>query len=249
MNISTSHPQKPSIYNGFIRKSNLLKSITNTFFLVLFIFSSSATKAQFDIGIKGGYGYNRYIFQKSYFKQGFLPIYNGGIMVQYLNNQKLGVQSSVEITQKGWEEITTDESSSQFKMDYVQLNFLSLIKFSSKKENGLFIKFGPYFAYSYNSSYTVSGSSDSLYFNYDSLTTSYNKLDYGLRVGLSYKFKIKHNSIQLEVLYAQGLYNILERDASTIFQSLNQSLFINIAYTFTLTRKEERVKKKKKEKL
>jgi len=221
-----------------------MKTLLRTIIFISVLFSPFIAKAQFDIGIKGGYGYNRYFFQKNYFTQGFLPVYNGGIMFQYLNDKKQGVQSSIEYTQKGWDEITVNEDHSKFTMDFVQLNFLSLFKFNSKKENGLFIKFGPYFAYSYNSKHTETGNTDSSYFDYDTLHTSYNKLDYGLRVGLSYKFIIKNSSLQLEMLYAQGLYNLLERDASSIFQSLNQSLFINVAYTFTLTRSEKRKKKK-----
>ncbi|MEN8118867.1 MAG: porin family protein [Bacteroidota bacterium] len=198
--------------------------------------------SQIDIGIKGGYGYNRYFIQKE-ITQGFLPVYNGGILFQYLNDKKLGVQSSVEFTQKGWDEITVEQGHAKFKMDFVQFEFLSLFKFSSKKENGLFLKFGPYFGYSFNSEYTESGNMDTLTLNYDYLLTHYNKIDYGLRLGISYKFILKNGSLQLELLYAQGLLNILERDPAGIIQSINQSLFINLAYTFTFGRKENKKKK------
>ncbi len=225
-----------------------MKLLFKTTLFIFILLLPFATKAQFDVGIKGGYGYNRYFFQKNYFEQGFLPVYNGGILFQYLNDRKLGVQSSIEITQKGWEEITIDNGHAQFKMDFVQFDFLALIKFSSKKENGLFIKFGPYAAYSYNSQFTETGNTDSAYFNYDSLQYFYYNLDYGVKIGLSYKIKIKSGSIQLEMLYAQGLYNVFERDATTIFQSINQSLFINLAYTFTLGGNENKTKRKKKKK-
>ena len=198
--------------------------------------------SQIDIGIKGGYGYSRYFFQ-SEITQGFLPVYNGGVLFQYLNNKKLGIQTSIEFTQKGWDEITVDLGHAQYKMDFVQLDFLSLFKLNSKKENGLFLKFGPYLAYSFNAEFTESGNVDTLTLNYDSLLTNYSKLDYGLRFGISYKLKLKNGSLQLELLYAQGLYHILERDPAGIFQSISQSLFINLAYTFTLGRRETKKKK------
>lgn len=214
-----------------------MKRIVGSVALTAILVFPILVRAQFDIGIKGGYGYNRYYFQKEV-AQVFLPVVNGGILFQYLNHKKLGIQSSIEFTQKGWDEETIELGHAIFKMDFVQFNFLTLFKFSSKKENGLFIKFGPYVAYSFNNEYSESGNVDSLTLNYDSLTT-YKKFDYGLRLGLSYKYQLNSGSLQLEMLYAQGLFNILERDPADIFQSINQSLFINLAYTFSLGRKEK----------
>ena len=219
-----------------------MKRIIRVIALTLILVLPVEIYSQIDIGIKGGYGYSRYFFQ-SEITQGFLPVYNGGVLFQYLNDKKLGIQSSIEFTQKGWDEITINEGHAKFKMDFVQLEFLSLFKLSSKKENGLFLKFGPYFAYSFNSEYSESGNTDTLTLDYDSLLTSYNKIDYGLRFGVSYKLKLQNGGLQLELLYAQGLYNILERDPAGIFQSINQSLFINLAYTFTLGRRENKKKK------
>jgi len=218
-----------------------MKRIIRVVALALVLVLPVEIYSQIDIGIKGGYGYNRYFFQKE-MTQGFLPVYNGGILFQYLNDKKLGIQSSIEFTQKGWDEITVNKGHAKFKMDFVQLDFLSLFKLSSKKENGLFLKFGPYFAYSFNSEFTESGNTDTLTLNYDSLLTNYSKIDYGLRLGVSYKLRLKNGSLELELLYAQGLYNILERDPAGIFQSINQSLFINLAYTFTLGRRETKKK-------
>ena len=219
-----------------------MKRIIRVIALSLILVLPVEIYSQIDIGIKGGYGYSRYFFQ-SEITQGFLPVLNGGILFQYLDNKKLGIQSSIEFTQKGWDEITVDQGNAKFKMDFVQFEALSLFKLSRKKENGLFFKFGPYFAYSFNSEYSESGNTDTLTLNYDSLLTSYNKIDYGLKIGVSYKLQVQNGSLQLELLYAQGLYNILERDPAGIFQSINQSLFINLAYTFTLGRRENKRKK------
>lgn len=219
-----------------------MKRIISSVVLAVILVLPVKIYSQIDIGLKGGYGYNRYFFQKE-ITQGFLPVFNGGILFQYLDNKKLGIQSSVEFTQKGWDEITVDQGNAKFKMDFVQFEALSLFKFSRKKENGLFLKFGPYFGYSFKSQLTESGNTDTLALNYDTLLTGYNKIDYGLRLGVSYKFKLKNGSLQLELLYAQGLYNILKRDPGGIFQSINQSLFINLAYTYTLRRKENKKKK------
>jgi len=219
-----------------------IKRIVRQVILTAVLFFPVLINAQFDIGIKGGYGYSRYFFQKDIINQNFLPVYNGGILFQYLNNKKLGIQSSIEFTQKGWYEETEELDYAKFKMDFLQFDFLSLFKFSSKKESGLFIKFGPYIAYSFSSQYNYLGDVDNLALNYDSLSTAYKKLDYGLKIGLSYKIKLKNGSLQLEMLYAQGLSHILERDVAGIFQSINQSLFINFAYTYTFGRKEETVK-------
>ena len=225
----------------------LTKYIFKTILFSLILLSSMQLKAQSDIGLYGGYGYSRYYFQKSnYFEQGIFPFYNAGIIFQYLDDKKLGIQTSVEMTQKGWVENTKENGSLLFKMNFAQLNFLSLFKLNTKKEHGLFIKAGPYLAYSYNSEYTKTGNTDSLYFDYDSIQNTYNTLDYGFLAGLSYKFIVGNGSVQIEAIYGQSLKNILERDVNTIFQSLNQTLFINFAYTYTLSRNKKKVKKKKK---
>ena len=108
------------------------------------------------------------------------------------------------------------------------------MKLSVKKENGFFIKFGPYMGYSTSSSFNTSGNTDTLAFNYDSLSVNYKKLDYGIKIGLSYKIKIKSNSLQIEMLYTQGLFNIIDRDPVNFIQSMNQNLSINLAYTFSM---------------
>ena len=205
--------------------------------------------AQIELGVKGGYGYNRYFFAKDV-KQDFLPTYNGGLLFQYLNDKKIGVQSSIDYAQQGWIEKSESGGSANFKMDFVQFNLLSLIKFSMKKENGLFIKFGPYFGYSTNSSISTSGNTDTLAFNYDSLAVNYKKIDYGIKLGLSYKIKIKSNSFQIEMLFAQGLFNIIDKDPSNFIQSINQNLTFNLAYTFAFGKKgkKEKIKSKRLDK-
>lgn len=195
--------------------------------------------AQIELGIKGGLGYNQYFFQKN-MKQNFLPVYNGGLLFQYLNDKKLGVQTSVDYVQQGWIEKSSSGGLASFEMDFIQCNLLSLIKFSAKKENGLFIKFGPYVGYSINSSTSKSGNTDTLAIDYDSLLVNYKKLDYGLKLGLSYKIKIKSNSLQVEMLFTQGLFNIIDRDPINFIQSINQNLTINIAYTFLLGKKNKK---------
>ena len=202
-------------------------------------FSPSILKAQVELGLKGGYGYNRYFFQKK-MKQEFLPVYNGGILFQYLNDKKIGIQSSIDYAQQGWIEKSESEGTANFKMDFVQFNLLSLIKFSIKKEKGLFIKFGPYVGYSISNSYSIKGNTDTLAFDYDSLEVNYKKLDYGVKLGLSYKIKMKTNSLQIEMLYTQGLFNFIDRDPMFFIQSINQNLTISLAYTFSLRKKEEK---------
>lgn len=221
----------------------MYKKITKKIAFLIILISPGLIHAQVDVGIKGGYGFNQYYFNTN-FSQVFLPVINGGLLFQYVKDRKAGIQTSVEFTQKGWDEQTIEAGSMQFKMDFVQFNFLSLFKLNKKKENGIFVKFGPYIAYSFAGDYYEKGTGNSLTFNYDSLASSYKKLDYGIRGGVSYKFAFSSGSLQLEVLYAQGLFNMLERDPANIFQTMNQSLFINLAYTFTISRnkKKEKVK-------
>ncbi|MCF6242301.1 MAG: PorT family protein [Bacteroidales bacterium] len=190
--------------------------------------------AQIEIGFKGGYGYGQYFFQdnfqrKMYFD--FIPLYNGGILFQYLNKQKIGVQASFLYTQKGWVEKTPEGGKANFLMDFTEFEFLTYLKFSKKKEHGLFIKFGPYIGYSFNNNYSRIGNIDSVLINYDSLQTAYKKFDYGVALGLSYTIKIDKSSMQIGFLFRQGLYNILNQDPNGIFQSISQGLFINMAFT------------------
>lgn len=198
--------------------------------LIVPLFVFSTTTAQPAIGFKGGYGYGQYFFQRTAINQEFISLYNGGLVFQYLNENKAGVQTSLLYMQKGWIEKSVDGAKAEFLMDFIEFEMLSYLKFSKKKEHGLFIKFGPYIGYSFKSTYTLSATTDTLALNYDSLQTAYKKFDYGLAVGLSYTIKIKSTDLQLALLYRQGFYNILEKDPAGIFQSIGQSLFVNIAY-------------------
>ncbi len=213
------------------------KRIAKPIMLLMILFFANLVKAQLDVGLCGGYGYTQYYFQKPLEAQDFMPVYNGGILIQYLNDKNLGIQSSIEFTQKGWDERTDKSGSAKFKMDLIQLNFLSLFKLGKKRKSGLCLKFGPYLAYAINNEYVESGDTDELIINYDSLIVDYKKVDYGIRAGISYKVQFKKGSIQAEILFAQGLYNMLEPEPAGIFQSISQGLFVNLAYTFTLARK------------
>ncbi len=207
------------------------KIVLSIFFYTCAIIPASA---QVEIGFKGGYGYGQYFFQenlKKDFTIEFMPLYNGGLVFQYLNNQKAGVQASLLYMQKGWIEKTPEGGRAEFLMDFAEFELLSYLKFSKKKEHGLFIKFGPYIGYSFNNNYKRIGNIDSVLINYDSLQTAYKKFDYGISFGLSYTVKIAKSSMQIGILFRQGFYNILNQDPNGIFQSISQGLFVNMAFT------------------
>ena len=207
--------------------------------LILPLLVFSTTVAQPAIGFKGGYGYGQYFFQRTVINQEFIPLYNGGLVFQYLNENKAGIQTSILYMQKGWIEKSVNGAKAEFLMDFIEFEMLSYLKFSRKKEHGLFIKFGPYIGYSYKNSYTLSDPTDTLALNYDSLQTAYKKFDYGLAVGLSYTLKIKNTDLQLALLYRQGFYNILEQDPNGIFESIGQGLFVNLAYIIPFKRRNK----------
>ena len=207
---------------------------------LFFVFVFSDLSAQIEIGVKGGYGYGQYFFQaRDNIYLEFVPLYNGGLVFQYLNEQKVGVQASLIYVQKGWIEKTPEGGKATYLMDFADLEVLSYLKFSKKKEHGLFLKFGPYIGYSFNNDFSYTGNIDSVQIDYDSLQAAYKKFDYGISVGLSYTMKIKSTSLQAELLFRQGMYNILERDPNGIFQSICQALFVNFVYTIPFSRKQK----------
>lgn len=201
------------------------------------VFTTNPVSAQVEIGFKGGYGYGQYFFQenlKKNFSIDFIPLYNGGFVFQYLNEQKVGLQASFLYMQKGWIEKTPEGGKADFLMDFAEFEFLSYLKFSKKKKHGLFIKFGPYIGYSFNNNYNRVGNIDSALINYDSLQTAYKKFDYGIAFGLSYTAKIDKSSMQIALLFRQGFYNILNQDPLGIYQSISQGLFVNMAFTIPI---------------
>ena len=210
------------------------------FLLIIAISLSSITGlAQIELGIKGAYGYGQYFFQNTV-SQYFVPLRNAGITFIYLNEKKAGVQASLLYTQKGWIEKSIDSAKAQFLMDFAELELLSIFKFAPKKKNGLMLKFGPFIGYSFNSNYTLTGQTDTLAINYDSLQSAYKKIDYGIAAGLSYLIKIKKSNLQCSLLFKQGLNHILKKDPAGIFQSISQSLFINFIYTVSLNGKKNK---------
>ena len=74
------------------------------------------------LGIKGGGGFSRYYFAiyQNYINQDFAPIYQGGLVLNLLNNKNLGVQIEALYTQKAWIENVSELNKIGVVIDNIQ---------------------------------------------------------------------------------------------------------------------------------
>lgn len=72
--------------------------------------------------------------------------------------------------------------------------------------------------------------------NYNAL--DYSKFDYGLDGGIGLELGKDKNVFLIQLMFSQGMRNVLERDPTAIYRSLNQSLFLSMIYKVSFSKKK-----------
>jgi hypothetical protein len=193
----------------------------------------------FSIGIKAGPGFSQFFFQR-YVEQNFVQVFQKGIIVSHRDSKNFGVQLEVLQTQKAFEEIISESVTQTVSIDYWESMLLSTYKFG-KRKSGIVLYAGMHFSNAIDadtSRIMPFSAPDTSFISY--FPFKYSNWDYGIGGGLGYQLCIGRSILQLDIIYSQGLRNLFDRKFSGIYRSLNQRLFLNLGYKFSLARTNKR---------
>ncbi|MBI9067493.1 MAG: PorT family protein [Salinivirgaceae bacterium] len=177
--------------------------------LIILIFLSTFSYAQFSVGVRQGYGMHGLAvlpgvltqMQVSYWRP------NTGLVVTYVNAQNSGLQFELNYAQKGWKEIDDTVPGSYYTktISYLELPVLSHFEIGSGAVRPT-ITAGIYVAYK------LSETSDSANFShifelnkkYDHYSQKIKDLDFGIKVGLGLRYNINNKL----AVFIEGRYDI-----------------------------------------
>jgi len=218
-------------------------------FLVLFCLLANGSFAQkrASLGLKFGSGFSGYYFVTDIninpdpIKVGFIPVYSGGVVFNYLD-KIVGIQIGTQYIQKGWIETFNNNATSEVVIDYLEVPILTHIRFGRTKKSGWVVNLGIYGAYVIQTNENHSElkpdlTQDTEYIKYYEM--KYSAFDYGIKAGGGFEFGLGKNSLQFELMFTQGMQNFFEQDRVGIYKSLSQTLTFSAIYKFTLFRRGE----------
>jgi hypothetical protein len=215
----------------------LLFSITIIIFNQIFLFPQAGSS----IGVKAGYGLSRYYFivatPNKPITQNFVPVYQGGVSFSQINAKNCGIQVELNYVQKAWEETLGESGKYKAVFNNVELPFLSHFRIG-RKNFAWIINMGMHVSYAFKSKIDSSGvHSINSIINYQNL--DYNAFDYGVDGGFGFEIGKDKGIFQIQVMYSQGMRNIIDRDPTKVYRSLNQNVFLSMIYKIPLFRKQD----------
>ncbi len=211
-------------------------SLSIIFFNQNFLFSQGNAA----IGVKAGYGLSRYFFivatPNKPISQNFVPVYQAGVNFSQINAKNCGIQVELNYIQKAWEETLDESGIYKAAFDNIELPFLSHFRIGRKKFAWI-INLGMHISYAFNSKIDSSGvHSYNSIINYQEL--DYNTFDYGVDGGFGFEIGKDKGIFQMQLMYSQGMRNIIDRDPTKVYRSLNQNVFLSLIYKIPLYRKQ-----------
>ncbi|MDA3891700.1 MAG: porin family protein [Salinivirgaceae bacterium] len=168
-------------------------------------------KAQFSVGARGGFGAHGAYFEHPSLNNYQEPYYkaNGGLVIIYNNDQNVGIQTEINYTQKGWQEIDTSftlisynpelqridttkpDSYFHRNINYLEVPFFSHWEIGYGKIKPIIFA-GPYLAWKLSESRDSSNFSHIWHPNhkYKHYEQKIRDLDFGIKFGLGLRYDI-----------------------------------------------------------
>ncbi|MDW7690967.1 porin family protein [Flammeovirgaceae bacterium SG7u.111] len=215
------------------------KYILLGFAFALFLCGKQEAKAQFSIGLKGGYNFSSVTFEPDISTE-FRTGYTGGLVFRNSIKPNVGLIAEINYTQKGWTELfprtdILDARRAYFEYDYIEVPFMTHIYFGGGFAK-VILNLGPHFSYLLSqNSYAELAPGDEITYNYTEENTI--KFEYGISIGAGLRFNLgKAGDLHVEFRAAQGLNNILDREqpdtpigSQNLAMGAQVTYFINIA--------------------
>ncbi len=223
-----------------LNKLNMKGLIILLFIISIFVSHQLCySQAGSSLGIKAGAGVSRYFLlvaaDQEQILQNFVPVFQTGLVFSQLNEKNLGIQIELNYVQKAWEEKLPETGKYNVLFDNIELPVLTHLRIGKKKSAWL-INLGLHVSYAFNARIDSSGVfTTTSIIEYNNL--NYSNFDYGMDGGFGFEIGKERGIFQIQLMYSQGMKNILERDPEKVYRSLNQNLFLSCIYKIPLFRK------------
>ena len=185
--------------------------------LVTFCVIAVAANAQFSIGVRGGLNVSSINEYGSYELDARAGAH-GGIMMQYMFNKNIGVESGLYYSMMGGKDKEKDydnpnridDYKTSANPSYLQLPLYAIYKFNISENLRLYPSLGVYLGYGLNGNIDIKGIEDGVditkkddFFNDDN-----NRFDVGAGIG----FNIQYKKVVFGLGYEQGFMKINKHD-------------------------------------
>lgn len=189
------------------------------FLFILFTIVALSSNAQFSVGVRGGFGAHGVYFEHPSMNNYQEPFYraNGGFVLIYNNDNNAGLQTEINYSQKGWQELPVTKKDSFFyrEINYLEIPFFSHFEMGFGKVRPIIFG-GPYIGWK------LSEKTDSLnwghlwypehrYLHYEQ---DIRDLDYGIKLGLGLRYNINNRF----AIYIDARYDLQMAGGRDIFK-------------------------------
>jgi len=201
------------------------------------------SQASSSLGVKAGAGVSRFFLlvaaDQEDILQNFVPVFQAGLVFSQINEKNLGIQIELNYVQKAWEEKLPETGKYNVLFENIELPVITHIRIG-KKKSAWFINLGLHLSYAFNAMIDSSGVfTRTSIIDYNNL--NYSNFDYGMDGGFGYAIGKEKGIFQIQLMYSQGMKNVLERDPEKVYRSLNQNLFLSCIYKIPLSKKPSKL--------
>jgi len=159
---------------------------------------------ELNVGIKGGTSFSQVGFDPP-IDQTLTMGLLAGVVFQYIDHAKVGIQVELNYVPKGWTEQLDTITTFRRNLNYLELPVMTHVTLGNKNSKFI-INFGPAISYllSTRDSIDLVDENDTLSYYQKSI----NNLDYGLTLGIGFAKKTIIGTFQLEGRFTYGFSNI-----------------------------------------
>lgn len=194
---------------------------------VLFALFTVNAQEKGNIEIGGGFGLNISAVStlSSNESTPSLTSYNLGLSGEYYFSDRWGLKVKMIYDKKGWAEgFFVDENNSKYTTDY-KLNYITLPVMANwhfSSQRSWYLNFGAYVGFLLDASETTKGRV---------LTEAFNKNDFGLALGIGYKFTISDN-VKMFIEYdSQSGYSDVFKQSNQLLRNGRSSFNLGVLYS------------------
>lgn len=225
-----------------------LRIIRNKSLVLLFIVTLAVHKpyAQLYVGARAGYSISNVGFVPTKYQR---PVFgapiNFGVVVKYFDLQYFGVQSELNLVQRGFRYTLDDYSNYKRISTYIELPMVMQIRVKHKKS---FAHFNAGASVAYLLGAVHGNNSEGTY----NMTTYHPNIlndiyfDYGVLGGLGFGYEFKFGTLQAEMSYYHGFGDVYNHKYTEyLFRSPARIQNISFFYLYNISQSAEKRKEKK----
>ncbi|MGK7395157.1 MAG: porin family protein [Candidatus Cyclobacteriaceae bacterium M3_2C_046] len=208
----------------------------NLYFLMILSFcgtSSLNAQAIEGIGVRGGGNIASIMFLPNARGRGVESItgFEAGLIYKNISTNHLGVQLELNMSQRGWQEVTDTLNNIAYKLDYLELPFMSHGYVGNQKVR-LFLNLGIFIGFRLSGEQKITENGETRTEPYDYQAERDNLFDYGLKAGAGISYNFNWGNIFGEARYTFGFGNVLKPEIPLLDASRSQIITISGGYIY-----------------